>query len=401
MKNPYKEKSFDITQDKVWYARAAFGKEEIDAVVKCLNEFQLTPGKYTYEFEKKVAEIFDKKYAVMTNSGSSALLLIAELLDIKQDDEIITQAAGFPTTINPFLLKGAKVVLVDTNPYTLSPKLDELDKAITRRTKAIIMSHIWGTTLDMKAISKIAKKHDVPFIEDSCDCIGAKIYGKSTGYWSDMSVTSFYPSHVITACGGGGMICFKDKEMEKKARIYRDWGRSGTDSEDPKERFYVDINGIPYDAKFFYGVQGYNLKAVEVQAAFGLVQLKKLKKLNRIRKANYDKLVKIVKRYGLEYARPSVKDVEPSWLTFPFFATNAEERRNLAVFLEENGIQTRPILAGNLLRHPAYKDANIKAGKLDGADEVAKRGIGIGLHQDMTKEKIDYVAKKLEEFYAN
>jgi CDP-6-deoxy-D-xylo-4-hexulose-3-dehydrase len=402
MKNPYKDdKSFDITQDKVWYARASFGQEEIDAVVKCLNEFQLSPGKYTFEFEKRIAKLFDKEYAVMTNSGSSALLLIAEILDIKPGDEIVTQAAGFPTTINPFLLKGAKVVLVDTNTYTLSPKLDQLEKAITKKTKAIIMSHIWGATLDMKALRKIANKHKVMLVEDSCDTLGATIDGKPTGYWSDISVTSFYPSHAMTACGGGGMLCLKSKELEKKARIYRDWGRTGTDSEKVEDRFNVEIgDGIPYDAKFFYGKQGYNLKAVEVQAAFGLVQLKKLKRFNKIRQRNYDKLSKIVSQYGLEYTKPSAKNAQPSWLAFSFFTNNESERKELAIHFENNGIQTRPILAGNMILHPAYEGVDIKLmGKTPGANQVALRGIGIGLHQDIGKKEINHIANKLEEFY--
>lgn len=400
MTNPYASGKVDITQDKYWYARATFGQEEIDAVVKCLNEFQLSPGKYTYQFEREVAKLFSKEYAVMVNSGSSALLLAAELLDIKEGDEIITGASGFPTTINPFLLKGATVVLVDVDPVTVSPKLGQIEAAITPRTKAIVVAHIWGATLDMPRLREIADRHNVKLVEDSCDCIGAKIDGKPTGYWSDISITSFFPSHVITACGGGGMICVKTAEEEKQLRILRDWGRSGTDSEDLDDRFNVDLQGIPYDAKFFYGVRGYNLKATEVQAAFGLIQLKSLDKWNAMRLANYNRLKSVVEGLGLKAVEASAQTVNPSWLAFPFFT---DDRIELAKHLERNGIQTRPILAGNFLRHVAFQGANIRTfggmKVLEGADEVTRRGLGIGLHQDVRPEQIDHVEAKIKEFF--
>lgn len=398
MKNPYKQDhNFDITKDlKVWYARAKFGQEEIDAVVKCLKEFQLSPGKYTFEFERKVAKLFGKEYAVMVNSGSSALLLAAELLDIKPGDEIISAGSGFPTTINPFLLKGAKVVLVDVDYKTLSPKLDQVRNAITNKTRAIVLAHIWGATLDMPALRKIANEYNLTLIEDSCDSIGARIQGNSTGTWSDISVTSFYPSHVITAGGGGGMICVKTEEEEKRLRVFRDWGRMGTDSENLDERFGIDIDGIPYDAKFFYGVRGYNLKATEIQAAFGLVQLRYLREWNATRQGNYGLLKEIVENLGMEVVEPQAQMASPSWLAFPFFS---KDRIELAKFLERRDIQTRPILAGNFLRHPAFKGANIEPyGELLGADYVAKHGLGVGLHQEMTNLQFNEIENALKEF---
>lgn len=389
---------FDMTDSsKVWYARATFGQEEKDAVLKCLDEFQLSPGKYTYEFEKQVAKLFGKDHGVMVNSGSSALLLAAELLDIKPGDEVITGASGFPTTINPFLLKGAKVVLVDVDPETLSPKLNQIEKVITNKTKAIIVAHIWGALNDMPKLRELADRHNVKLIEDSCDCIGQTIEGKPSGYWSDISVTSFFPSHVITAGGGGGMICVKTEVEEKRLRVFRDWGRTGTDSEDLKDRFGVDLQGIPYDAKFFYGELGYNLKATEMQAAFGLEQLKKLEGWNNDRRNNYQRLSNIVTELGLKHARMSAKDSVPSWLAFPFFTP---KRRKLAKFLEENGIQTRPILAGNFTRHLAFQNANLHVPfELEGADIVTRTGIGIGLHQAITSEQLDKVEVALNEFF--
>ncbi len=391
---------FDMTDPKkVWYARATFGQEEKDAVMKCMDEFQLSPGKYTYEFEKQVAKLFGKEYGVMVNSGSSALLLVAELLNIKPGDEIITGASGFPTTINPFLLKGAKVVLVDVERHSVTPKLDEIEAAITPRTKAIIVAHVWGALNDMPSLRELADKYKLKLIEDSCDSIGQTIDGKPSGTWSDISVTSFFPSHVITAGGGGGMVLVKTEEEAKRLRVFRDWGRTGTDSEDLEDRFNVELDGeIPYDAKFFYGELGYNLKATEIQAAFGLEQLKKLEDWNELRSYHYDRLTKICLSLKLDQVGVSIPGCKPSWLAFPFFVN---DRRALAKFLEEKGIQTRPILAGNFTRHPAFKNANVQFGELPGADYVTKHGIGIGLHQAITEEQLDYVEEGLNEYFGN
>ncbi len=389
---------FDITDNnKVWYARATFGDEEKQAVMKCLDEFQLSPGKYTYEFEKQVAKLFGKEYGVMVNSGSSALLLAAELLDIKPGDEVITGASGFPTTINPFLLKGAKVVLVDVEPETLAMKLDQVTASITNKTKAIIVAHIWGALNNMSALRDIADNYGIKLIEDSCDSIGQHIQGRPSGDWSDISVTSFFPSHVITAGGGGGMICVKTADEDKRLRVFRDWGRTGTDSEDLNDRFGVDLQGIPYDAKFFYGELGYNLKATEMQAAFGLEQLKKLEGWNYDRRANYARLSSIVSELGLKHAKAAAGDSKPSWLAFPFFTP---KRRELAKYLETNGIQTRPILAGNFTRHLAFHGANLHVPfPLEGADAITETGIGVGLHQAITPEQLDKIEVALNGFF--
>lgn len=399
MKNPYESGKLNILQDKVWYARAKFGQEEIDAVNKCLAEFQLSPGKYTYQFEKEVAKLFGKEHAVMVNSGSSALILAAELLDIQPGDEVVTTASGFPTTINPFLLKGAKVVLVDVDPLTLSPKLDQLEKAINSKTKAILVAHIWGALNDMPALREIADRHGVKLLEDSCDCIGQTIDGKPSGYWSDISVTSFFPSHVITAAGGGGMIMVQTEEEEKRLRVFRDWGRTGTESEDLEDRFNVFLDDIPYDAKFFYGERGYNLKATEVQAAFGLAQLKSLEEWNNIRRSNYKALVEIANLYPLTPVRPSAKNAEASYLAFAFLVDGGD-RIELAKHLERDGIQTRPILAGNFTRHPAYKNANIEViGTLEGADKVTRQGMGLGLHQDIGQKELNRIEDSLRGYF--
>src|SRR3990167_4181552 len=392
-------KSSMMDKEKIYYARASFGDTEKQAVMKCLDEFQLSPGKYSDQFEKAVAKLFAKDYGVMVNSGSSALMLVAELLNIKPGDEIVTPGSGFPTTINPFLAKGAKIVFVDINAETLSPNLDEIEKAISVNTKAIVIPHIWGALNDMEALRSIADRYDVPLVEDSCDSIGQTIDGKPSGYWSDISVTSFFPSHVITACGGGGMVIVKRSEEEKRLRVLRDWGRTGTDSEDLEDRFNVNLDGIPYDAKFFYGERGYNLKATEVQAAFGLEQLKKLDNWNDIRRKNYENLFGIVSSFGHAVIKPSAPNCQASWLAFPFLVWGEGERTKLAKYLELNNIQTRPILAGNFTRHPAYKDANYQIiDTLQGCDIVTRHGLGIGLHQYISQDQINYIKKVLEEY---
>lgn len=396
--NPYKDK-FDINKDRVWYARAVFGEEEKQAVIRCMDEFQLSPGKYTYEFEKQVGKLFDKEHAVMVNSGSSALLAVAELLDISPGDEIITAGSGFPTTINPFLLKGAKVVLVDINPRTASPILDQVEAAITPKTKAIVVAHIWGALNDMKSLRAIANRNNIILVEDSCDSIGQTIDGEPSGVYSDISVTSFFPSHVITAAGGGGMVMVRTPEEEKKLRVIRDWGRTGTDSEDLEDRFNVDLDGIPYDAKFFYGLQGYNLKATEIQAAFGLEQLKKLDKWNTTRQNNYNALREALGGLGITFIDPAAPNSKPSWLAFPFMVTKGD-RIDLAKHLESNGVQTRPVLAGNFTRHPAFRNANIQVPfPLEGCDKLTACGLGVGLHQAITQKDIDHIEDTIRSYY--
>jgi CDP-6-deoxy-D-xylo-4-hexulose-3-dehydrase len=399
MKNPYETGKADMLADKVWYARAVFGEEEKEAVRKCLDDFQLSPGKRTFEFEKAVAKLYGKEYGVMVNSGSSALMMVAELLDIKPGDEIITTGSGFPTTINPFLQKGATVKLVDVNPLTLQADLDQVEKAITNKTKAIVVAHIWGALQPMQLLNTIAADHNIKLVEDSCDSIGQTIYDSPSGNWSDISVTSFFPSHVITAGGGGGMVMVKTAEEDKTIRDFRDWGRTGTDSEDLDDRFNVDLGGIPYDAKFFYGKIGYNLKATEMQAAFGLEQLKKLKGWNAKRLENYNKLYDIVTTLGLEAVYCPTEGYIPSWLAFPFLSPN---RIELAKHLEKNGVQTRPILAGNFTRHPAYKDAKLEiVENLDGCDVVTRTGLGIGLHQEIGDAEISRIERALNDFSSN
>lgn len=388
---------FKIDEDKYYFARTPYGKEEMDAVVECMENGWLGPGKYTAEFEESVAKLFDKKHGVMVNSGSSALLLAAELLDILPGDEIITCATGFPTTINPFLKRGAVVLLADTVPETLSPDIEQLESLITTRTKAIVLAHVFGATLDMPLIRAIADKYEIKVVEDSCDSLGATINGESTGHWSDISVTSFYASHIITAGGGGGMICVNSDKENEQLRIKRDWGRY-EQSENLAKRLDREINGIPYDGKFIYDTLGFNLKATEIQAAFGLVQLKRLPELNGQRLENYEDLSVMVTGNGFSHAMGCVGS-SPSWLTFPFYAHNAKQRKALVTKLELNNIQTRPILAGNFLRQPVFMQSSVGTPfELTGADYVAQNGIGVGLHSAVTKEHLNRLESILGAF---
>ena len=375
---------------KVWYApykHESFGEEEIKAVEESLRDGWLAGfGPRTVKFEEKIAKEFGKRYGVFVNSGSSACLLALAALDLEKGSEIITPALTFSTTLAPILQLGYKPKFVDSESRTYVPSVSTIIHAISSYTKAIMMPNLIGNVLDWEGLRSELKRigrEDIYVIEDSADTI---THTPST----DVSTTSFYASHVITAGGMGGMVMFNDEKHMKRALMYRDWGRIGDNSEDMSERFTHDVDGIPYDYKFLYGVLGYNMKCAEANAAFGLVQLEKFQSYKEIRRANIERYLYRLRNIP-EITLPDDK-FKPNWLAIPL---QIDDRLGLLNFLEDNNIQTRVTFAGNVTRHPAYREY-LQDFKV--ADTVMKNGFLLGAHHGMTTEDVDYVCDKIIEY---
>ena len=378
---------------KIWYAPnklEAYGEEEIKAVEQCLRDGWLAGfGPRSIEFEKKIAKEFGKKYGVFVNSGSSACLLALAALNLPKGSKVITPALTFSTTLAPIIQLGYRPVFVDSDLTSYVPNVADIIAAVKGYSKvsAIMIPNLIGNKPDWKLLKKELKKigrSDIYIIEDSADTVS---YTKE----SDVSTTSFYASHVITAGGMGGMVMFNDKEQVKRALQYRDWGRIGDNSENMDERFAHDVDGIPYDYKFLYGVLGYNMKCSEMSAAFGLVQLDRFQTFKQKRRDNVERYLENLKDVK-ELILPD-DSIEPNWLAIPL---QTERRLELLTFLEDNNIQTRVTFAGNVTRHPIYREY---LQDFKNADTVMKNGFLLGAHHGMDLDDVDYVCDKIKEFF--
>ncbi len=376
---------------KVWYAPYKFesyGEEEIKAVENALRDGWLAGfGPYTTEFEEKIAKEFGKKYGVFVNSGSSACLLALASLNIEKGMEVITPALTFSTTLAPIIQLGYVPKFIDSELTTYVPNVEAICDAITNKTRAIMIPNLIGNKMDFDTLRNELMRmgrENIHIIEDSADTI-------THTEDSDVSTTSFYASHVITAGGMGGMVMFNKKEHRDRALMFRDWGRVGDNSENMDDRFAHDVDGIPYDYKFLYGVLGYNMKCAEANAAFGLVQLERFQTFKDIRRANIERYLdrlSIIK----EIILPDDK-LKPNWLAIPL---QTERRLELLTFLEKRDIQTRVTFVGNVTRHPVYREY-LQDFKV--ADEVMKNGFLLGAHHGMTIKDVDYVCDCIEEFF--
>tara|TARA_R110001592_G_scaffold110733_3_gene307298 strand:+ start:192 stop:1352 length:1161 start_codon:yes stop_codon:yes gene_type:complete len=376
---------------KVWYAPnklEAYGEREIKAVEQCLRDGWLAGfGPRSIEFEEKIAKEFGKKYGVFVNSGSSACLLALAALNLPKGCKVITPALTFSTTLAPIIQLGFIPIFVDSNLTSYVPTVKAMLEAITPDTKAIMVPNLIGNKPDfvaLKAGLEALNRTDIIVIEDSADTV---TYTKE----SDVSTTSFYASHVITAGGMGGMVMFNDKEHVKRALQYRDWGRIGDNSENMDERFSHEVDGIPYDYKFLYGVLGYNMKCSEMSAAFGLVQLDRFQTFKQKRRDNVERYLSNLKNVK-ELILPD-DSIEPNWLAIPL---QTERRLELLTFLEDNNIQTRVTFAGNVTRHPIYREY---LQDFKNADTVMKNGFLLGAHHGMDLDDVDYVCDKIKEFF--
>ena len=376
---------------KVWYAPYKFesyGDAEIKAVEESLRDGWLAGfGPRTTEFEQKIAKEFGKKHGVFVNSGSSACLLALASLDIEKGMEIITPALTFSTTLAPIIQLGYVPKFIDSELTTYVPSVQSICDAITNKTRAIMIPNLIGNKPDFDTLRnelmRMGMEH-IPIIEDSADTI---TYTEC----SDVSTTSFYASHVITAGGMGGMVMFNNEEHKKRALMFRDWGRIGDNSENMDERFTHNVDGLPYDYKFLYGVLGYNMKCAEANAAFGSVQLERFQSFKNIRRANVERYLENLKDVK-ELILPD-DSIKPNWLAIPLQTKN---RLELLRFLEDNNIQTRVTFAGNVTRHPVYREY---LQDFEVADIVMKNGFLLGAHHGMGLDDVDYVCDKIKEFF--
>ena len=376
---------------KVWYAPnklEAYGEKEIKAVEQCLRDGWLAGfGPRSIEFEEKIAKEFGKKFGVFVNSGSSACLLAIAALDLSKGSKIITPACTFSTTLAPIIQLGYKPVFVDVGLNDYVADIEQVVNAITEEVKAIMLPNLIGNKPNWKLLRQILKnmdREDIILIEDSADTVTETLE-------SDISTTSFYASHVITAGGMGGMVMFNDEKYAKRALMFRDWGRIGDNSEDMSERFAYDVDGLPYDYKFLYGVLGYNMKCSEMSAAFGLVQLERFQTFKNKRRDNIKRYLENLKDVK-ELILPD-DSIEPNWLAIPL---QTERRLELLNFLESNNIQTRVTFAGNVTRHPIYREY---LQEFKNSDLIMKNGFLLGAHHGMGLDDVDYVCDKIKEFF--
>jgi len=281
---------------------------------------QIVAGKKAAEFEGRIAKLFGKKYGLLVNSGSSANLLALEVLGLPKGSEVITPVLTFATTVSPILKTGLVPVFVDVKMGSYLLDIDQVKSMITKKTRALMVPSLFGNIPDLPRLHAITKKHKIYLIEDSCDTLGAKIRGRSTGIYSDISTTSFYASHIVTAAGEGGMVCLNNPDWYSKTRILSGWGRRSSlnETEDIDKRYKMKIGGVPYDAKFVFSEIGYNMRTTELSAAFGLAQLKKLDRYTAIRRKNFAALTEFFGEYDQYFFLPDqMHGVETAWLAFP------------------------------------------------------------------------------------
>ena len=395
-----------IISKHLQYAGAVTNQKEKDAVKAVMDKGWFGLGVKGEEFETMLASYVGMKGAVLTNSGSSANLLALTSLELPKGSEVITCGLAFPTTVNPIIQNGLVPVFVDCDE-TLNIDTTKFYLALSDKTRAVMFAHTLGNPANIEFIVKFCKENNLLLIEDCCDALGSEFNGKKLGSFGDLSTYSFYPAHHITM-GEGGAICYQNKLQEKIIRQYRDWGRDCYCRGDEKSpmgacqvRFSFKVDGHDYDHKYITSKIGYNLKPTELEAAIGVEQLKKLKKFVIIRKRNYKRMrenLDVVYKY-FSFA-DSYWGADPSPFSFPLTLRTKEfTRRDITKFLEENGIQTRLVFAGNITRQPAYKNIIKRVvGSLDMADNVMFNSFMVGVYPGLTLKDIDYISDKIIEF---
>ena len=403
-----KKNFYGIIKMKIYYGKAVYNQKEIQASLKVLKDKSLTliDGPAVKNLENKISKLFGKKYGLMVNSGSSANLLALASLNLKKGSEIITTTLTFSTTVAPIYQLGLIPHFIDVGKNTFVANLDQIKKAINKKTKAIIIPNLLGNVPNWKKIFLLAKKNKLKIIEDSADTIGYKLNKKNLGNYSDITTNSMYASHIITGAGFGGMVCFNDKKIYDKAKLLRGWGRSSAvfnESEGIKKRFRVKVDGIPYDGKYIFHDVGYNFLPSEISAAFALEQLKKLPKNIKDRVSNFENLRSFFLRFPDLFELPvQLKGLITPWLAYPVIikSTSKINRQKLQIFLEKKGIQTRTIFTGNILRQPIMqkrKYKKVKNAEIN-SNNVMKNGILIGCHHGLKNKDLEYVKKNFLNF---
>ena len=389
---------------KVFYAEANYSDEEIESVLDVLknNRLALMCGKNVKKLEDKVAKIFNKEFGLMTNSGSSANLIGVQSLNLEKGSKVITPTLTFSTTVSPLVQSGLIPLFIDVEKETMQMNTSLLKEISLKGVSAICVPNLIGNVANWEEIYQFAKENNLKTIEDSADTIGYK-YKTDIKNWSDVSTTSFYASHVVTGAGFGGMTCFSDKENYDLGLSLRGWGRRSSlygETEDYERRFNTKIDGMNYDDKYIFDDIAYNFLPSEISAAFALVQIKNLRKNLKNRLENYNYLKKNLSVSNNFFIPLSYENVETGWLAFPIILQNklASKRKEVQIFLEKAGIQTRTIFTGNILRQPVAKKFKWESyGNFSVSDNIMESGILLGCHNRQTKEKMDYILEKLFE----
>ncbi|SFO91878.1 lipopolysaccharide biosynthesis protein RfbH [Hydrogenimonas thermophila] len=415
---PQQSQEFQEGKSRVNYAGRVFDENEMMNLVDSSLDFWLTYGKYSKEFEKRLAQFLGVRWAFLVNSGSSANLLAFYALTspllgsrrVKRGDEVITVAAGFPTTVAPIVQYGAVPVFVDMELKHFNIDTTQLEKAVSSKTKAVMIAHTLGNPFNIKAVKEFCDKHNLWLIEDNCDALGSTYEGKLTGTWGDIGTSSFYPPHHMTM-GEGGAVYTDNPLLKKILLSMRDWGRdcwceSGVDNT-CGHRFTQQFGSLPkgYDHKYVYSHFGFNLKPTDMQAAVGVAQLEKFPQFVQKRKENFQKLydgLKDIEEFILLEPQPNS---DPSWFGFMITLKDGVKfsRNELAEYLENNNIQTRNLFAGNMLRHPMFesleKDKDYRViGNLPNTDKIMNDSFWVGVYPGMSSEAIDYMVTKIREF---
>lgn len=417
---PLKRKKFVRGNDKVNYGGRVFDDKEIINLVDSALEFWLSEGRFADCFNKKFTKFLNVKHCILTNSGSSANMLAISALtspkigkrQLKPGDEVITTACAFPTTISPIIHNNLVPVFIDIDIGTYNIHTENIEKAISERTKAIFLTHTLGNPFDLNKVRELTKKYNLWLIEDACDALGSKYNGRYIGTFGDLATFSFYPAHHITM-GEGGAVVMNDDNLMRITKSFRDWGRDcwcamGEDNT-CRKRFAWKLGDLPYgyDHKYIYSHFGYNLKITDMQAAVGLAQLEKLPEFIKIRRMNWQLLKEGLKDLSDFFILPyATLNSEPSW--FGFIITIKEntgfKRNDIVEYLEKQGIQTRMLFAGNIIRQPCFdsirrdKSKYRIVGDLHNTDKILKDTFWTGVYPGITKYVIEYIIDKIREF---
>ena len=391
--------------------------EIVSAVDSCLDGW-FTAGRYNKKFEKSMSKFLDIKYFLTCNSGSSANLLAVSSLcshqlgekRIKKGDEVITCAMGFPTTINPIFQNGLVPVFVDARLDNYNINENIIEKAITKKTKAIMIAHTLGNPFNLEKVSRIAKKYNLYLIEDCCDALGAEYNGKKVGTFGDIATLSFYPAHHLTMGEGGAIFC-RSSKLKRIIESLRDWGRdcwceTGCDNT-CKKRYGWALGELPegYDHKYTYSNLGYNLKITDMQAAIGVSQFKRLEEFISARRNNFFLLRNKLSDLQEYFILPTeTKKSFPSWFGFPLTIKNSKKinRNNLVKYLNNYNIGTRLMFAGNIIKQPYLKDLNYRiVGNLKNSDKIMNDSFWVGIYPGLKKSNINYISKILHQYIAS
>lgn len=410
-----KKKKFVPGKSWIQYSGGVFDDKEINASVSVLLEGWFGLGAKAEELELGLAKFIGAKGSILTNSGSSSnLLAVSSLMSqffpnhLKAGDEVITAACGFPTTVNPIVQNGLIPVFLDINEETYNINIDDLQKCLSKKTRAVIITHTLGNPNEMDRLLIFCKLNNLLLVEDNCDALGSEYEGKRTGSFGILATQSFYPPHHMTM-GEGGAVHYNDLRFERITRSLRDWGRSCWCPGSEKRtlgtcgvRFNYKIAGKPYDHKYLFSQIGYNLKPIEPQAAMGVEQLKRMPRFIEIRKRNFDQMYKHLKQVEKFFILPkSLPQAKPCWFSFPLTIRDDApfDRMAITMALEEKMIQTRTLFGGNLVRQPAYSTVQYRVvDNLKNSDRVLFNTFFVGVYPGLSLPEIDFISESILEF---